>query len=116
MGTSSTRRIRTTFCPEFQETARCLSVRYSPMYIRGDRICEIQDWLRENKVLTVSELRYRRTGSCRHPRPHPSCIYNWPDKTLYDILSRKEYLGHTVTAKKCKVSLQVEKDAGKPGR
>ena len=23
------------------------------MYIRGDRICEIQDWLRENKVLTV---------------------------------------------------------------
>ena len=52
------------------------------MYIRGDRICEIQDWLRENKVLTVSELRYRRTGSCRHPRPHPSCIYNWPDKTL----------------------------------
>lgn len=30
------------------------------MYIHGDRICEIQDWLRENKVLTVSELRYRR--------------------------------------------------------
>lgn len=53
------------------------------MYIHGDRICEIQDWLRENKVLTVSELRYRRTGSCRHPRPHPNCIYNWPDKTLY---------------------------------
>ena len=52
------------------------------MYIRGDRICEIQDWLRENKVLTVSELRYRRTGSCRHPRPHPNCIYNWPDETL----------------------------------
>lgn len=79
------------------------------MYIRGDRICEIQDWLRENKVLTVSELRYRRTGSCRHPRPHPNCIYNWPDKTLYDILSRKEYLGHTVTAKKCKVSYKSKK-------
>ena len=79
------------------------------MYIHGDRICEIQDWLRENKVLTVSELRYRRTGSCRHPRPHPSCIYNWQDKTLYDILSRKEYLGHTVTAKKCKVSYKSKK-------
>ena len=79
------------------------------MYIRGDRICEIQDWLRENKVLTVSELRYRRTGSCRHPRPHPSCIYNWPDKTLYDILSRKEYLGHTVTAKSYKVSYKSKK-------
>ena len=84
------------------------------MYIRGDRICEIQDWLRENKVLTVSELRYRRTGSCRHPRPHPSCIYNWPDKTLYDILSRKEYLGHTVTAKKCKVSYKSKKTRVNP--
>lgn len=84
------------------------------MYIRGDRICEIQDWLRENKILTVSELRYRRTGSCRHPRPHPSCIYNWPDKTLYDILSRKEYLGHTVTAKKCKVSYKSKKTRVNP--
>lgn len=60
------------------------------MYIRGDRICEIQNWLKENKILTVAELRYRRTGKCRHPRPHPTCIYNWPDKTLYDILSRDE--------------------------
>lgn len=75
------------------------------MYIRGDRICEIQDWLRENKVLIVSELCYRRTGSC---------IYNWPDKTLYDILSRKEYLGHTVTAKKCKVSYKSKKTRVNP--
>lgn len=34
------------------------------MYVRGDRICEIQNWLREHEVLTVSELRYRRSGSC----------------------------------------------------
>ncbi len=79
------------------------------MYVRGDRVCEIQNWLRENKVLTVSELRYRRTGSCRHPRPHPDCIYNWPDKTLYDILTRKEYLGHTITGKTYKVSYKSKK-------
>ena len=79
------------------------------MYVRGDRICEIQNWLRENEILTVSELRYRRTGSCRHPRPHPNCIYNWPDKTLYDILGRKEYLGHTITAKTYKVSYKSKK-------
>ncbi len=42
------------------------------MYVRGDRICEIQNWLREHEVLTVSELRYRRSGSCRHPPP--TCI------------------------------------------
>ena len=84
------------------------------MYTHGDRICEIQDWLREHKILTVSELRYRRSGSCRHPRPHPDCIYNWPGKTLYDILSRKEYLGHTVTAKSYKVSYKSKKTRRNP--
>lgn len=84
------------------------------MYIRGDRICEIQNWLRENEVLTVAELRYRRSGSCRHPRPHPNCIYNWPDKTLYDILSRKEYLGHTLTGKSYKVSYKSKKTKKNP--
>lgn len=84
------------------------------MYIRGDRICEIQNWLREQEVLTVAELRYRRSGSCRHPRPHPNCIYNWPDKTLYDILGRKEYLGHTITGKSYKVSYKSKKTKKNP--
>ena len=74
------------------------------MYVRGDRMCEIQNWLRDNEILTVGELRYRRTGSKRHPRPQLNAWYNWPDKTLYDILTRKEYLGHTITAKTHKVS------------
>ena len=84
------------------------------MYVRGDRMCEIQNWLREHEILTVSELRYRRTGSCRHPRPHPTCIYNWPDKTLYDILTRKEYLGHTITGKSYKVSYKSKKTKNNP--
>ncbi|MBR0206908.1 MAG: recombinase family protein [Clostridia bacterium] len=79
------------------------------MYVHGDRICEIQNWLRDNEICTVSELRYQRTGSCRHPRPRPDCKYNWPDKTLYDILSRKEYLGHTITGKSYKVSYKSKK-------
>ena len=33
--------------------------------------------------------------------------YTWPDKTLYDILARQEYLGHTITAKTHKVSLSL---------
>lgn len=84
------------------------------MYVRGDRMCEIQNWLREHEILTVSELRYRRIGSCRHPRPHPTCIYNWPDKTLYDILTRKEYLGHTITGKSYKVSYKSKKTKKNP--
>ena len=37
------------------------------MYVNGDRICEIQNWLRDNKILTVGELRYRRTR--KHTAP-----------------------------------------------
>lgn len=84
------------------------------MYVRGDRMRDIQNWLLENKVVTVSELQYRRTGSGRHPHPYPDCIYNWPDKTLYDILTRKEYLGHTITGKSYKVSYKSKKTRKNP--
>ena len=84
------------------------------MYVRGDRMCEIQNWLRDNEILTVGELRYRRTGSTRHPRPQLNAWYNWPDKTLYDILTRQEYLGHTITAKTYKVSYKSKKTRKNP--
>ena len=79
------------------------------MYVHGDRVCDIQRWLKEHEILTVGELRYRRTGSTRHPRPQQNAWYNWPDKTLYDILARKEYLGHTYTGKSYKVSYKSKK-------
>ena len=79
------------------------------MYIQGARLCHIQNWLRDNEIVTVSELNYRRTGKSRRLRPQPGLIYNWPDKTLYDILTRKEYLGHTITAKYYKVSYKSNK-------
>ncbi len=79
------------------------------MYVQGARVCDIQRWLKEHEILTVGELRYRRTGSTRHPRPQQSAWYSWPDKTLYDILARKEYLGHTFTGKSYKVSYKSKK-------
>ena len=79
------------------------------MYVRGDRMCDIQNWLRDNEILTVGELRYRRTGRTQHPRPQQNAWYNWPDKTLYDILTRQEYLGHTITAKTYKVSYKSKR-------
>ena len=79
------------------------------MYVRGDRMCEIQNWLRDNEILTAGELRYRRIGRTQHPRPQLNAWYNWPDKTLYDILTRQEYLGHTVAAKTYKVSYKFKK-------
>ena len=79
------------------------------MYVHGDRICEIQNWLKQNEIVTVAELQHQRTGSSRHPRPRPDCRCNWPEKTLYDILNRKEYLGHTYTGKSYKVSYKSKK-------
>ena len=90
------------------ETAHVVK-RIFAMYVRGDRMCEIQNWLRDNEILTVGELRYRRTGRTQHPRPQLNAWYNWPEKTLYDILTRQEYLGHTITAKTYKVSYKSKK-------
>ena len=84
------------------------------MYVRGDRMCEIQNWLRDNEVLTVGELRYRRKGGKKFPRPQLNAWYTWPDKTLYDILTRQEYLGHTITAKTYKVSYKSKKTRKNP--
>lgn len=79
------------------------------MYVCGYRMCEIQDWLRDNEILTIGELRYRRTGCTRHPRPQLSAWYNWPDKSIFDLLVREEYLGHTVTNKSTTVSYKCKK-------
>ncbi|GHU79796.1 hypothetical protein FACS1894191_3430 [Clostridia bacterium] len=95
------------------ETAHIVKQMFA-MYIHGDRMCEIQDWLREHEILTVGELRYRRSGSTKHPRPQLGAYCNWPDKTIYDILARREYLGHTVTAKTYKVSYKSKKTRKNP--
>ena len=84
------------------------------LYVGGARMCEIQDWLKENEILTVGELRYRRTGKSQHPRPQLNAWYNWPDKTIYDMLTRKEYLGHTITGKTYKVSYKSKKTKKNP--
>jgi len=79
------------------------------MFVQGQRICKIQEWLRDNKILTIGEMRYRRFGDTRYPRPQLGQIYSWPDKSLYEILVRQEYLGHTITAKTHKVSYKSKK-------
>lgn len=94
------------------ETAPAVRQIFS-LYIKGARICEIQKWLADNRVLTVGALRFKRTGQTRY---HNASLipYSWPDKTIYDILARKEYLGHTVTAKSYKVSYKCRKSKKNP--
>ena len=79
------------------------------MFVQGMRVVHIQDWLRDNGIVTVTELMYQRKGCGRHRRPLPELKCNWPDKSIYDLLTRKEYLGHTVTAKTYRVSYKSNK-------
>jgi hypothetical protein len=95
------------------ETAHVVKQIFS-MYIQGERVCRILDWLKENQVMTPGELYYSRTGKARHPRAQLGAIYAWSDKTVMDMLERKEYLGHTITAKKHKVSYKTKKERKNP--
>jgi len=79
------------------------------MYIQGTRVCHIQDWLRDNKIVTPAELEYQRRGKSRHKRPPLEEIHNWSGKTIEDILVRKEYLGHTFTNKSSRLSYKSNK-------
>lgn len=83
------------------------------MYGQGERMCTIQKWLSDNKVLTVGALRFKRTGLARY-QSAMSVPYTWPDKTIYDMLARPEYLGHTVTGKTYKVSYKSKKTVKNP--
>ena len=78
------------------------------LYTKGLRMCEIQKWLLKNEVITAGALRFQRTGLARYQRG-AAVPYTWSDKTIYDILSRQEYLGHTVTNKTQKVSYKSKK-------
>lgn len=78
------------------------------LFVAGWRMCEIQNWLLDNQVPTIGALRYQRTGQARYQKAMIA-PYVWPEKTIYDILARVEYLGHTVTAKTHKVSYKSKK-------
>lgn len=78
------------------------------MYVQGMRTVDIQSWLKENKVLTIGALYYQRTGKLRQ-KYALNDPYEWPDKTIYDIIRRKEYLGHTLTGKTTKISYKSKK-------
>lgn len=83
------------------------------MYIKGSRMCDIEKWLADNKILSPGALLYHRKGNLRHKQAI-SNPYLWNGKTIYEILTRQEYLGHTVTAKKGTVSYKVNKQFWNP--
>jgi DNA invertase Pin-like site-specific DNA recombinase len=78
------------------------------MYVAGERMCDIQKWLFVERHLTPNALRFQRTGHKTYGKAM-EFPYAWSDKTINDMVARREYLGHTYTSKTHKVSYKVKK-------
>lgn len=78
------------------------------MYTQGKRLCDIKKWLADNEILTVYALQYKRTGLSSYYN-YSLAPYAWADKTIYAILTRQEYLGHTITNKTTKLNYKSKK-------
>ncbi|MCL1832112.1 MAG: DUF4368 domain-containing protein [Oscillospiraceae bacterium] len=78
------------------------------MYVEGKRVSEIQAYLYNNKCLTPTAMLIQRTGR-RWGNGTDEFPYSWSDKAIYDMLVRREYLGHTYTSKSHKASYKIKK-------
>jgi len=94
------------------ETAHVVK-RIFEMYTQGTRVSDIRGWLADNQILSCGALIHKRTGAARFQKA-ALIPYSWPDKTIYDMLDRQEYAGHTVTAKTHKVSFKSQKTLKNP--
>jgi len=92
------------------EAARVVK-RIFEMFVNGERMAKIIGWLFENRVKTPNMLRFERSGGQVYADA-AAYPYSWSDKTIYDMLARKEYLGHTLTSKSHKLSYKSKKKIG----
>jgi len=84
------------------------------MYSKGEKIADILRWLEDSEVLTPNAYRYQKTKLSAYEYAY-KYKYIWASKTLYDMFSRIEYLGHTITNKTYKSSYKIsDKKWNKP--
>ena len=83
------------------------------MFTAGERMCEIQKRLFVEQRMTPNALRHLRSGGKVYAKAM-EFPYSWSDKTLYDMLARREYLGHTYTLKSHKLSYKSKKKIDHP--
>jgi len=95
-----------------QETAPVVQMVFE-MFVNGKKISEIQRFLFIQKHITPNAIRFQRTGQKTYGRALEN-PYSWSDKTLYDMLVRREYLGHTYTSKTRKMSYKIKKTIKHP--
>jgi DNA invertase Pin-like site-specific DNA recombinase len=80
------------------------------MFVSGEKICDIQRYLLENKAITPKVLAYNRSAN-----PNPKFAdnlkipYNWDTKTIYGILQNLAYTGCLVTNQSHNLSYKSKK-------
>ena len=89
-----------------EETAWVVKLIYD-LCIQGYGTMQIANELTRRNIPTPGTLAFRRTGSKRNYYPDKECV--WADSSIDNILSYKEYLGHTVNFKTYSKSYKLKK-------
>ncbi|MBQ6234686.1 MAG: recombinase family protein [Clostridia bacterium] len=79
------------------EEAAAVVRRIFSMALQGKGVCEIARILQKDKIARPSN--YMRSKGINRIACDPEHLYSWTDKMVGTILSRQEYLGHTVNRK-----------------
>lgn len=90
-----------------EETAADVVRRIFKLCMEGYGPSQIANILKEYKIL-VPSAHYKSLG-ISYPAPVPENPYAWQSRTVADLLSHQEYLGHTVNFKTYKKSYKSKK-------
>ena len=94
-----------------EETAPVVRLIYE-LCVEGNGPGKIARMLREREIKTPRTLDFLRTGRSDHYDPDSPC--GWTSATVAGILSKKEYLGHTVNFKTSRKSFKNKKTIHNP--
>lgn len=89
-----------------EETAWVVKLIYD-LCIQGYGPTQIANELTRRNIPTPGTLAFRRTGSKRNYYPDAECV--WSSSSIENILTYKEYLGHTVNFKTYSKSYKLKK-------
>jgi hypothetical protein len=78
------------------------------MYVLGERVSNIIQYLFNNQVLKPLALRFQRNKNPGFEK-HMEEPYTWNGEMIYDMVSKQEYIGNTVTNKSHRLSYKCKK-------
>lgn len=96
-----------------EETAQVVKKIFS-MYAEGERVNQIKEELQKEKRLSPRYYKWQKKGCFLLEDREDDKCFVWSEKTIYDILGRVEYLGHTLNCKKHRISYKNPKEVENP--